>query len=198
MGQEAELFVAAEEMLVEVLGRIRGEGWRIALPAVLDTAGSAPGRLRAVVERHAGDEAAVPDLLAGRCPAEPAGDLLGDDPQATIVRLAGAACAAVREFGDRGGTVHTDSGDVPVADYLWQLTMARSFLAHDVAMALGSRACPLPESLARGLLEGTAPRAGHWRAAGFYREPLPFPPGHVSWRDQFLLTAGRDPHPFPD
>jgi hypothetical protein len=76
--------------------------------------------------------------------------------------------------------------------------MTRTFLAHDIAMALGSRACPLPEDLARGLLEETAPRAGHWRAAGFFREPLPFPPGHVSWRDQFLLTAGRDPHPFLD
>jgi hypothetical protein len=74
--------------------------------------------------------------------------------------------------------------------------MARTFLAHDIAMALGSRACPLPEDLARGLLEGTAPQAGRWRAAGYFREPLPFPPGHVSWRDQFLLTAGRDPHPF--
>jgi hypothetical protein len=198
MGREAELFVAAEDMLVEVLGRIRGDSWRITVPPVLDTAGSAPGRLRAVVERHACDEATVPDLLAGRSPAPPVDDPLGADPQAAIVRLAGAACAAAREFGDRDGAVPTTAGDVPVADYLWQLTMARSFLAHDVAMALGSRACPLPEDLARGLLEGTAPRAGHWRAIGYFREPLPFPPGHVSWRDQFLLTAGRDPHPFLD
>jgi hypothetical protein len=65
-------------------------------------------------------------------------------------------------------------------------------------MALGSRACPLPEHLARGLLEGTGPQAAQWRAAGYFREPLPYPPGHVSWRDRFLLTAGRDPHPFLD
>jgi hypothetical protein len=29
-----------------------------------------------------------------------------------------------------------------------------------------------------------------------FRTPLPLPDGHVSWRDQFLLMAGRDPHPF--
>jgi len=194
MGEGAELFVAAERMLVEVIGRIRGEQWRIVLPPVLDVPGAdQPAPLRAVVTRHARDDAAVPDLLAGRAPAA------ATDPDVDAVpRLAEAACAAAREFGDRPGTVRTADADVPVADYLWRLTMARSFLAHDIATALGSRACPLPEELARGLLEATAPRAGQWRAAGYFRAPLPFPPGHVSWRDQFLLTAGRDPHPFLD
>jgi hypothetical protein len=45
---------------------------------------------------------------------------------------------------------------------------------------------------------GTAPVAEQWRSIGVFREPIPYPPGHVSWRDQFLLTAGRDPHPFLD
>jgi hypothetical protein len=195
MGRETELFVAAEEMLVEVIGRIRSEQWRIVLPPVLDAPGAdRPAPLRTVVARHAAEEAAVPDLLAGRPPAEAESGLSGAD----VPRLTEAACAAARAFGDRDSVVHTATGEVTVADYLWQLTMARTFLAHDIAMALGSRACPLPEDLARGLLEETAPRAEHWRAAGFFREPLPFPPGHVSWRDQFLLTAGRDPHPFLD
>jgi hypothetical protein len=195
MGREAELFVAAEQMLLEVIGRIRGDGWRIVLPPVLDAPGAdRPAPLSTVIARHAAEEAGVPDLLAGRPPTGAGGDLSDAD----VPRLTAAACAAAREFGDRDGVVRTPAGEVTVAEYLWQLTMARSFLAHDIAMALGSRACPLPEDLARGLLEGTAPRAGHWRAAGFFREPLPLPPGHVSWRDRFLLTAGRDPHPFLD
>jgi hypothetical protein len=181
MGREAELFVAAEGMLVEVIGRIREDQWQIVLPPVLDA--DPPATLRAAVARHAAEDAAVPDLLAGRPPAEVDHDLSAAD----IARLAEAACAVARELDDEAA-----------ADQLWRLTMTRTFLAHDIAMALGSRACPLPEDLARGLLEETAPRAGHWRAAGFFREPLPFPPGHVSWRDQFLLTAGRDPHPFLD
>lgn len=78
----------------------------------------------------------------------------------------------------------------------WEAIALRCFLAHDVAMALGSRACPLPESLARGCYEGMEPDAEHWRAAGVFRPRWPLPDGHVSWRDQFLLLAGRDPHPF--
>ena len=83
------------------------------------------------------------------------------------------------------------SADGPV-----EAAALRSFLAHDVAMALGSRACPLPEEQARALFERMEPDAGRWRARGVFREPLPLPAGHVSWRDRFLLLAGRDPHPF--
>ena len=80
----------------------------------------------------------------------------------------------------------------------WEAIALRCFLAHDVAMALGSRACPLPEELARPCYEGMEPDADRWRAEGVFRERLPLPPGHVSLRDQFLLLAGRDPHPFLD
>jgi hypothetical protein len=82
MGREAELFVAAEAVLVEVIGRIRAEQWQVVLPPVLDA--DPPATLRAVVARHAAEDAAVPDLLAGRprrspppasppptCPASP-------------------------------------------------------------------------------------------------------------------------------
>lgn len=82
------------------------------------------------------------------------------------------------------------------AGELVEAAALRAFLAHDVAMALGSRACPLPEALARALLERMEPDADRWREAGVFRERLPLPAGHVSWRDRFLLLAGRDPHPF--
>jgi hypothetical protein len=81
-------------------------------------------------------------------------------------------------------------------DELVEAAALRAFLAHDVAMALGSRACPLPEALARALLERMEPDADRWRERGVFRERLPLPAGHVSWRDRFLLLAGRDPHPF--
>lgn len=81
-------------------------------------------------------------------------------------------------------------------DDLVEAAALRSFLAHDVAMALGSRACPLPEALAGALLERMEPQADRWRASGVFRDRLPLPAGHVSLRDRFLLLAGRDPHPF--
>jgi hypothetical protein len=76
---------------------------------------------------------------------------------------------------------------------LWQRNIARSFLAHEIAMHLGSRACALAEELARGMWEGTAPDAEYWQSMGVSREQLPMP-DDVSWRDRFLLFAGRNPH----
>lgn len=208
MIREAELFVLAEQVLVEVLGRIRREHWHLVLPPLSERPGAdRPLTLRQVVERHARDDARVPDLLAGRAvdPAAPGGDhrpgghgdgsLLGTDPQGTLARLADAACAAARGVTDGDAVVHGDLGTAPVRHHLWQLDITRCLLAHEVAMHLGSRACPLTEELARGVWEGTAPDAERWRSAGVFREPLPMPPD-VSWRDRFLLAAGRDPHPL--
>ncbi len=204
MIREAELFVKAEEMLVEVVGRLRAEHWRIVVPAIFEMPGAdQPTPMRKLVNHYAYDDAWVPDMLAGSTMDEVGrdkfdGDLLADDPHGNVTRIADAACAAARAVTDTGGVTHCGFGDVPVADYFWQLNIARCFIAHAIAMALGSRACPLPEDLARGMYEGTIPNAGYWRSMGIFREPLPYPPGHVSWRDQFLLSAGIDPHPFLD
>ena len=201
---EAELFVKAEQMLVEVVGRISGEMWRIVVPPLFDMPGAdQPTPMRPLVNHYASDDAWVPDMLAGRSMDEVGrdkfdGDLLGEDPHGSVTRIADAACAAARAVSDGDPVVHCSFGDVAIRDYFWQLNIARCFLAHEIAMALGSRACPLPEDLARGMYEGTAPVAAQWRSIGIFREPLPYPPGHVSWRDQFLLTAGHDPHPFLD
>lgn len=200
MLREAELFVAAEDMLVEVLGRIRAEDWDLVLPPLLDVPGAdEPTPVRRAVERHAADEAWVPELLAGRTMDEVgrdrfAGDLLGEDPQGSVTRLAEESCQAVRRVTAGDAVVHSGEGDVPARHYLRRITIVRCFLAHNVAMYLGSTACPLPEELARGLWELTAPEAQSWRELGVFRDPLSLPE-HVSWRDRFLRTAGRDPHP---
>lgn len=171
-----ELFVTAEQMLVEVLGRIRPSQGKIVLPPM--RVDDPPRSIRDSVARHARDEARLAGL-------EPGDDLPGDHSQAEIVRLADAACAAAR------------TGAVP-DDELLLATITRCFLAHDVAFYLGSTACPLPEDLARGLWEITEPDAQKWRDAGVFGEPLlPYPPD-VSWRDRFLRSAGRDPHPHFD
>ena len=171
----AELFVMAEQMLVEVLGRIRPGNGKIVLPPML--VGDQPRTIRESVVRHARDAA----RLAGR----PRDGELGEDPHATVVRLAEAACAAAR------------TGDIAEVDLLLG-TITRCFLAHDVAFHLGSTACPLSEELARELWEITEPAAQEWRDRKVFGEPLlPMPP-NVSWRDRFLRSAGRDPHPHFD
>jgi hypothetical protein len=203
MIREAELFVMAEQVLEEVVGRIRGEQWDIVLPPLFDMPGAdRPVVLRAGVNHYAYDDAWVPDMLAGRTMDEVGrdrfdGDLLGSDPHGAVTGYVTAACAAAGEVTDGDALVHCSFGDVATRDYLWQLNIARSFLAHEIAMHLGSRACPLTEELARGMWEGTAPAAAYWRSMGVFREPLPMP-DDVSWRDRFLLSAGRDPHCLED
>ncbi|MGQ0574477.1 MAG: hypothetical protein ACT4RN_09755 [Pseudonocardia sp.] len=199
MIREAELFVTAEGILVEVLGRIRSEHWRIVMPPMFDRPGTRrPQTIRQSVRNYLREDAWLPELLAGQTPADIGdrhdGDLLGPDPQAAIAAVSAAACAAVVKVTDGSTTVEPESGELAVSEYLWRLDIARCFLAHDVAMHLGSRACPFTEELARGMWEGTWPAAAHWRELGLFREPLPLP-DDVSWRDRFLLCAGRDPHP---
>ena len=157
MIREAELFVMAEETLLEVLGRVRAEHRNIIVPPMFDMPGAdQPQPIRDLVAHYARDDAWVPDMLAGRTMAEVGQDKYdGDLPE--LAQIVAAACAAARAVDDAAATVHCSFGDVDVDEYLLQLIIARSFLAHDIAMALGSRACPLPEELARPMYEITAP-----------------------------------------
>lgn len=168
MLREAELFVEAERVLLEVLGRIRPQDRALRLPPV--RTGDPELSLEQAVERHVDDDRALAAAL-GR-PA----------PVATVAEASEQACAAA-------------AASEGAAELLLEAAVARSLFAHYVATAaLGSTACPLPEELARPLWELTAPRAEAWRAHGWFRPPLPLPP-HVSERDRFLRTAGHDPHP---
>lgn len=200
MIREAELFVKAENVLVEVVGRIRAEHRGIVIPPLFDRPGDdRPTALRQVVQRYAFDNAWVPAMLSGKTMDEAGraqfdGDLLGDDAHAAVTRISAAACAAAADVTDGEAVVHAGVGDLTTRDYLLQITIARSFVAHDIAMHLGSRACPLTEELARGLWDDTHPNAEAWRAQGIFREPLLPVPADVSWRDRFLMSAGRDPH----
>ena len=193
----AELLQQAQPMLNEVVGRIRDDQWSIRLPALLDVPGyDTPRSMRSAVAQLVRADTRIPDLLAGRTPTDPDGDPLGEDAHAAVVRQAELAGRAAGEVTDGDAVVHESGGDSTAADLLWRTVLARSFLAHDIAMNLGSRACPLPENLARPLWEGTADEAGRWRERGYFREPLTPVPDDVSWRDRFLMAAGRDPHPW--
>lgn len=170
MLDEAELFVEAERVLVEVLGRIRPQDRDVVLPPVID--GDPPRPLAEAVERYLREDAALAAAL-GR-----------PGVTGSVELVSGQVCDAAAGAG----------ADEPVRELLLRAAVARSLLAHYVAAALGSTACPLPEELARPLWERTEADAAAWRELGYFRPPLPLPP-HVSWRDRFLRTAGHDPHP---
>lgn len=180
---EAELLVRAEDVLVEVLGRIRPEDEAVGLPRLHPGAG--PASLGAAVERHLSSEARLLACL-GAPPAQ------GGD----VASVARAVVLAAGRVDDGDAPVPSADGTaVAVRPLLVRATLERALLAHYAAAYLGSTACPLTEELARPLWELTAPEALSWRQAGWFRAPLPLP-DHVSWRDRFLLTAGHPPHPL--
>src|SRR6478672_1417180 len=128
MIREAELFVMAEETLLEVLGRVRAEHRNIIVPPMFDMPGAdQPRPVRDLVAHYARDDAWVPDMLAGRTMAEVSpdkydGDLLSPDPKAALTRIVEAACAAARSVADAEMTVHCSFGDISAREYFLQLT----------------------------------------------------------------------------
>ena len=188
MLHEAELFVMAETMLVEVLGRVRPQDEGIVLPP-MSPRSPQPVSIGDAVDQHVFEDLALPGLLARQALPErghPAGD---------VAAAAEQACAAAAAVIDDDGLLQTAEGELTAREVLLRSTLQRSLLAHYVAAYLGSTACPLPEELARPLWELTAHDAERWRRLGFFREPMALPP-HVSWRDRFLLSAGHEPHPL--
>src|SRR6476661_7964907 len=140
---EAEVFLLADEAAVTVFSAIPDDHWESMLPPVFDMPGAdQPVRLRGAINHYAYDNAWVPDMLAGWTMDEVGrdrydGDLLGDDPAGAIRRISAAAGAAALRTADPGLVVHCSYGDCPVPDYFWQLNIARSLTAHDVAAHIG-------------------------------------------------------------
>jgi hypothetical protein len=194
---EAAVFQLADEAAVQAFGLVGPGDMDSVLPPVFDMPGAdRPVPLRQVLAHAAYDEAWIPDLLAGRTMDEVGrdaydGDLLGDDPHGAIARIAARARAAAAQVTDRDAVVHCAYGDVPVWDYFWQLNVARTLTAHDLARHLGAES-PVGEDLARAMWEGTAPTAEMWRSFGVYRPAVPVPDG-ASWRARYLGLTGRTP-----
>lgn len=183
MTEDHALLGVAAHVLVEVAGRAGPADADVALDALLDTAGD-PGPTTVVraLERHGRDDVALLALLG--VAVEPPVAVLGPEGRAELARTAAAV---------RSALVGTAAGDADPRCLL-AATLRRCFLAHQLAFALGSTACPLPEELARPLLARTTGDAARWRVAGYFRAPLDVAP-QASWRDRLLRATGRDPHP---
>jgi hypothetical protein len=195
MIHEAEVFQLADQAAVHAFKLVGPEDMDSVLPPLFDMPGAdQPLPLRQVLTHAAYDEAWIPDLLAGRTMEEVGrdaydGDLLGDDPHGSIARIAERARAAAGRVTERDAVVHRAYGDVPAWDYFWQLNVARTLAAHDIARHLGAES-PVSEELAKAMWEGTAPAADTWRSFGIYREEVAVPDG-ASWRARYLGLTGR-------
>jgi hypothetical protein len=197
MIREAEVFLQADAAVVSVFQQVGTEDWDTMFPPMFDMPGAdVPIPVRQMVNHHAYDNAWVPDMLAGRTMDEVGrdkfdGDLLGDDPYGNIARISQAATEAASEVTDREATVRCAYGDVPTWDYFWQLNIARSLTAHDLAVHIGVP-CPLSEELSRAMYEGVVESAEMWRSIGIFRSPVTVS-DDASWRDRYLALTGRRP-----
>jgi uncharacterized protein (TIGR03086 family) len=97
--------------------------------------------VRQLVGHLVEEERWTPPLFAGETLASVgdrfAGDLLGTDPLAALADASAAAVAAAEEPGAMERTVHLSFGDVPGAEYAFQLAADHLVHAWDLARATG-------------------------------------------------------------
>lgn len=198
---EAEVFVAAEQALTDVVHQIRADQWQLAIPAwfpIGATQDRATLTLRAIVGYHAYDDAWVPDVLAGRTVEEVGdaheGDLLGGEDGRQLRTRWDAIVARAVEAGraaDLDRTVHLSYGDWSARDYLSHVTSFRGMRALDISRLIGSDP-PLPDQLVADLWEQVAPQAEEWRGWGVFG-PAVDVPADAPLVDRLLGITGREP-----
>lgn len=121
------------------------EAWRTRVVSV----GDGWGRLtpcqewdvRALVNHVVGEDRWTRPIVEGATVEEVGdrfdGDLLGDDPVAAALDASADAVAAVQERLPDGGTVHLSFGEVPMEEYVWQVSTDHLVHAWDLAAATG-------------------------------------------------------------
>lgn len=195
---ETDVFVLADEALVDVVDQIRDDQWPMQTPPGFLTMLVDDRRptLHEVINYHAYDDAWVPDMLAGRTMDEAGsdkfdGDLLGADPKVSFAAITREACAAARGLDDLDRVVHCSFGDYPAREYLWQINGFRGLRAHDLARVIGVEP-NLPDELVQGMWDEISPNAEEWRAIGVFPAAVPVP-GDAPLLHRLLGLTGRDP-----
>lgn len=192
---EVEVYILSEQALADVVDQIEGPRWQELSPGWFQTGRAGTTSLREIVNSHAYDTAWVPDVLAGRTVGEVGaahdGDLLGEAPGRSYLRLSERAIAAARALLDLDRIVHLTYGDFPAREYLKHISSFRTFRAHDIARWIGADAT-LPPALVQGMWDELLPEIESWRQMGVFAPAVPVP-DDASLQDRLLGMAGRDP-----
>jgi uncharacterized protein (TIGR03086 family) len=174
---ERRAFAGAARQLAVVVARIGDEQWSLAVPDELRWRDSIR-TLRDLVAHHACDDAWVPDVLAGRTLDQVGGshdgDLLGDEPAASVVVLTEAAVSAVTRAYDPTRVVHLSYGAFPASEYLLHATIFRGLGAYDIAQLIGDDGA-LPDVLIDDLLALILPQLDALRAMGVFGSAIAVP-----------------------
>lgn len=191
---EQQVFILSERALADVINQIKDDQWDQHRPAWFQTGGQGDATLREIVNYHAYDSAWVPDVLAGRTPAE-VGDRyegLKTSSQVSYREFSEKAIAAARTLDDLERIVHLSYGDFPAREYLKHITSFRGFRAFDIARWIGADTT-LPDDLVEGMWEELSPEMEAWRAMGVYGPAISVP-ADAPLHDRLLGLAGRDPY----
>ena len=165
-----QLFVLSEHSLTRVFDGITDDQWSLPVPKTIQ---KDEVTLKKLMNYHAYDDAWVPETLAGKTIAEVGtkydGDLLGDNPKRNWGIIVAKAVSAVEELSivDMDKRIHLSYGDYPVKDYLWHITLFRTFRTVDIARFIQVDAS-LPEDLVSGMWELLEPQANMLREIGVF------------------------------
>ncbi len=149
--------------------------------------------VRTLVNHVVGEELWTLPIAEGRTIAEVGdrfdGDVLGDDPVSTGRQAAKGAADAVDARLPTGAVVHLSFGDVPIEEYVWQLTADHLVHGWDLAAATGQDRTLDPE-VVDAVAGWFADREELYRAAGAVG---PRPEAPADPQAQLLAAFGRDP-----
>ena len=183
--------------LSELHGRVV-EGWQARVEAVspeqwVRATPCTDWDVRTLVNHVVAEELWTPPITEGRTIDEVGdrydGDVLGDDPVAAGRRAAQGAVDAVEEALPRSGIVHLSFGDVPVEEYVWQLSADHLVHGWDLAAATGQDRTMDPD-VVEAVAAWFADREELYRAAGAVGPRVAAPADPQS---RLLAGFGRDP-----
>lgn len=179
------LFARSIGRFVDRVAGVPDDAWSAPTPC-------ADWDVRALVNHVMSEQVWAPHMVGGETVEEVGdrydGDLLGDDPLATI-RAAAAVATDAFAAADADAVVHASYADIPLQEYLSQMLTDTEVHGWDLAVATGQDATVDPE-IAALLVEVWEPQQELLRGSGVFGEEVAVP-GDASPAERLLGLLGR-------
>jgi len=186
MSDVQELYRKANEQFGKKVDSIAESQWNDPTPCT-------EWDVRALVNHLASENAWIPPLLAGRTIADVGtsldGDLLGEDPKEEWRSRAEEAGRAVEGDGAMDATVHISRGEVPGAEYVFEVLADLTIHGWDLARAIGADEVIDPELL-DAVYPYYEPLVNLLKATGAFGPVVEPPPG-ADRQTRLLAMLGR-------
>ncbi|MCF6524022.1 TIGR03086 family metal-binding protein [Streptomyces sp. JJ36] len=183
-----DAFDTAFDEFDRLVHRVGTEQWHAGTPCT-------EWSVRDLVSHLTNEHLWAPHLLRGETLAQVGdrydGDVLGDEPVAAWERASAASREAFHRPGALDQRVHVTGGQIPAAEYGWQMTTDLAVHGWDLARGIGVTP-HIPDALARELHDRTAPQAASWEGTGMFAAPVEVP-ADASPQDRLVALLGREP-----